>query len=170
MSFWRNYYHIVWATRNREPLIQLSFEPALYAYLVNKGRELGIITYAINGWVDHVHLVVSIPPKLSVAEAVKRLKGASSFYVNQVLRPESISHFAWQRGYGCFTLGERQRAIAEAYVRNQKQHHAEQNTNRWLELETHLDEGPTNEGLPADGIPRSIHERQATYVTDDIPF
>ena len=169
MSFWRNYYHIVWATKNREPLIQPAIEPALHAYLVNKGRELGIITYAINGWVDHVHLVVSIPPKLSVAAAVKRLKGASSHYVKQILRPADVS-FAWQRGYGCFTLGERQRAIAEAYVREQKQHHAEQSTNRWLEMETHLDEGPPNNGLPADGIPRSVHEPQAAYVADDFPF
>ena len=159
MSFWRNYYHIVWATKNREPLIQPSIEPILHTYLVNKGREIGVVTYAINGWVDHVHLVVAIPPKLSVATAVKRLKGASSHYVNQVLRSENLA-FAWQRGYGCFTLGERQRAAAEAYVRNQKQHHAEQTINRWLELETHLDEGPSDKGLPSEPIPMKTDARE----------
>ena len=130
MSFWRNYYHLVWATKQRSPFLQPDVEQPLYAYMINKAAELEVYVYAINGWVEHTHLVVAIPPKHGVAEVVKKIKGASSHYVNHVLRPED--EFAWQRGYGCMTMGESQRSIAEAYVRNQKQHHAQQTTNGWL--------------------------------------
>ena len=66
-----------------------------------------------------------------MAEEVKRLKGASAHFVNQDLGPEH--HFAWQRSYGVLTLGERQRAMAETYVLNQKQHHESRTAHPWLE-------------------------------------
>jgi len=71
---------------------------------------------------DHIHLIVSIPPKISIAEFVKHLKGGSSRYLNQ-----SIGHkdFGWQREYGVFTLGGKQLEGAIDYVKNQKHHHAE---------------------------------------------
>jgi putative transposase len=99
--------------------------------MVAKAAELGVQVYAIGGWYDHVHLVVSIPPRRSVAEVVKRLKGASAHFVNRELSSEH--HFAWQRSYGVLSLGERQRAMAEAYVLNQKQHHESRTANPWLE-------------------------------------
>ncbi|OGO35984.1 MAG: hypothetical protein A2W35_18075 [Chloroflexi bacterium RBG_16_57_11] len=65
---------------------------------------------------DHIHLIVSIPPHHSVAEVIKSLKGASSHDLK--LAGVLGKDFAWQRGYGVFTLGERQRKDAEAYVLN----------------------------------------------------
>ena len=62
MSFWRHYYHIVWATKARRPLITAQVEVRLYGYLVSKACELETHVYAINGIADHVHLVASIPP------------------------------------------------------------------------------------------------------------
>ena len=82
MSFWRLYYHLVWATKNREHLIQPEIEDRLHAYLVRKAAELDVYVYAINGWYDHAHVVAAIPPKHAVADVVKRLKGASSHYLN----------------------------------------------------------------------------------------
>ena len=131
MPFWRTFYHLVWATRDREHLISPEIEGRLFAYIVGKADELGVRVYAIYGWYDHVHLVVSIPPKHAAAEVVKVLKGASARYVNHELRPEH--HFAWQRSYGVLSLGERQRGRAEAYVRDQKRHHEQRTTNPWLE-------------------------------------
>ena len=49
MSFWRLYYHLVWSTKNREPLIQPKVEPRLFAYIVRKAAELECYVYAING-------------------------------------------------------------------------------------------------------------------------
>ena len=131
MSFWRLYYHLVWATKNREHLIQPETENRLNAYIVRKAAELDVYVYAINGWYDHVHLLVAIPPKHAVGDVVKRLKGSSSHYLNHA--GGLAYEFAWQRGYGALTLGERQRPKAEAYVRDQKDHHEQQTANAWLD-------------------------------------
>jgi putative transposase len=95
MAFWRLYYHLVWTTKNREPLIQAAIEKRLYGYIVNKAAELEVYIYAINGWYDHIHLVVAIPPKHAVSEVVKRLKGASSHDLNHSY--DLDRQFAWQR-------------------------------------------------------------------------
>ena len=151
MPFWRLYYQLVWATKNREPLIQDGLEERLYAYLVHMAAELGVYVYAVNGCEDHVHLIVAIPPSLSVADVIKRLKGASSHEMN--LPGGLEGGFAWQRGYGALSLGERQRPDAEAYVRNQKAHHRLQSANAWLERYAEFDEGPTHAGLtPSPGM------------------
>jgi len=98
MAFWRLYYHLVWATQNREPLIKPEIEKRLYAYIVHKASELECFVYAINGWYDHLHLIIAIPPKYAVADVVKRLKGASSHDLNHGVGLDY--EFVWQRGYG----------------------------------------------------------------------
>jgi len=163
MSFWRNYYHLVWATKNRLPLIRSEFEQRLFNYLVSKAKELEVLVFAINGTDDHVHTVVAVPPKQSVANVVKHLKGSSTHYLNYVIDPGGT--FQWQRGYGCLTLGEKQRPIAEAYVRNQKQHHAEDSTNSWLEYYVAEDQGIKDVGE------RMLREPGSNYeVFGELPF
>ncbi|MCW5851299.1 MAG: transposase [Anaerolineae bacterium] len=66
MPYTRLYYHITWGTRNREPLIQPSFEVALHRVMTAKVEELDGRVFAIGGVDDHVHLAVSIPAKTSV--------------------------------------------------------------------------------------------------------
>ncbi|MGQ0603626.1 MAG: IS200/IS605 family transposase [Anaerolineales bacterium] len=170
MSFWRTFYHIVWATDERRHLITPEVERRLYPYLVRKAtQEMETYVYAINGWYDHVHLVVAIPPKFSVADFVKRLKGGSSHDLNHA--GDFGGSFAWQRGYGVFTLGERQRSIAEAYVNNQKQHHQQSSTNARLERSDEHDEGPSDLGLSVDFVPPLIRESHVSYETlDELPF
>jgi REP-associated tyrosine transposase len=103
--------------------------------------------------------VVAIPPRYAVAEVVKRLKGASAHYVNHQLSPEH--HFAWQRSYGVLSLGERQRPLAEAYVADQKKHHAEQTANPWLEScdERAADAAPSEPANCTTGV----HETSSYY-------
>lgn len=159
MPFWRTFYHLVWATAGREPLITTRIEEPLFAYVVGKAAELGVYVYAINGWSDHVHLVVAIPPRHAVAEIVKRLKGASAHYVNHDLSPGH--HFAWQRSYGVLSLGERQRSLAEAYVAGQKKHHAERTANAWLEKCDDNTDGP--DSPESANRTASAHEASSQY-------
>ncbi len=139
MSFWRTYYHLVWATHNRQPLIDAEVERRLFPYLEKKAAEFQASIYAVNGTEDHIHLVITIPPRYAVAEVVKSLKGASSHFLNHSGVP---IEFGWQRGYGVFSLGERQRPAAEAYVRDQKEHHRRGTANIWLERTDEIDDGP----------------------------
>ena len=169
MSFWRNYYHITWATKNRLPLILPDFEARLYAYMVKKAAEAGAFVYEINGMQEHVHLVTAIPPRESVAGVVKLVKGASAHYVNHVIRPDL--HFVWQRGYGCLTVGEKQRHIAENYVRDQKQHHAEHSINGWLERYAEEDEGPADATGQTDIDEKFVRDAPGTYeALGEFPF
>lgn len=173
MSFWRTYYHIVWSTKHREPFITPKIEPELYKYIVHKAHEIEIKVFALNGWTDHVHLIGSIPPKLSVSDGVRRLKGASSNY----MRTSHFQHksFEWARGYGVFTLGESQREFAETYVNNQKKHHASGSINRWLEYTQAADEGPLDDGISPTQILNQFNQllREDTPIYDisfDDPF
>jgi putative transposase len=124
MSFWRTYYHLVWATKDRQPMITPDRESVLYPFLLGKCDYLGAILHQIGGIDNHIHLIVSIPPKIAVADFVQHLKGSSAHYLNQ----ESRNKFAWQLGYSVFTLSKNQLEPAIAYVANQKQHHAEKTT------------------------------------------
>jgi len=170
MAFWRSYAHLVWATKERKPFITATIEKQLFAQIVKKAAELGCYIYAINGIVDHVHLVVTIPPKHSVSFVVKELKGASSHFVNHLLRPAEF-HFEWQRGYGYLTLGQTQLDRAVAYVEGQKAHHANNTTNGWLErYSDEVDEGPDDDGRVAEqgGIVRE--ERVVYDALGELPF
>jgi putative transposase len=122
MAFWRTYYHLVWATKERLPLITPDIEQGLYSYIVGKADALECITHAIGGTEDHLHLVVSIPPKLSAADFVQHIKGSGSHHLNHHVSPASPA-FGWQRGYGVFSLGGQQLDDAIAYVVNQTSHH-----------------------------------------------
>ena len=160
MTFWRSYAHLVWATRNRDPLIQPEWEDRLYGCLMDKAAELGCFVHAVNGVEDHVHLVISIPPKHSVAWVVKNLKGNSSHFVNHILAPEAT--FTWQRGYGYLTLGESQCDRAVAYVCGQKEHHQRGMVNRWLERMDDEDDGERQRGQA-----RAVKEPAVVY---DVAF
>ena len=153
MPFWRIFYHFVWATVDRQPLIVPDVEPQLYGYIVGKADSLGCITHAIGGVEDHIHVVASIPPKLSLAGYVQHIKGGSAHHLNTNLMKEGVK-FNWQRGYGVFSLDSKQVKRVVAYVLNQKQHHQQGDIILALEQEAAEDDGPTvwNNGEGIQGI------------------
>lgn len=122
MPYWRLFYHAVWTTRNREALIEPAREQDLHRYLWEKARTLGGLPHAVGGIEDHIHLALSIPPRLAVSIAIGQLKGASSHFVTHVVAPDS--GFAWQGEYGVLSFSERALPKVVAYVRRQRQHHA----------------------------------------------
>jgi putative transposase len=130
MPYWRLFYHAVWGTKNRLELIDPAWEKDLYGYIWGKATALECIPHAIGGIADHIHVVISIPPKLCVATLVGKLKGASSHHINQRY---TSGAFLWQAEYGIFSVSERSLPAVVAYVNNQKKHHA--NKTLHVELE-----------------------------------
>ena len=130
MPYWRLFYHIVWSTKNRLALIEPAWEADLYGYLWGKATALGCIPHAIHGMTDHLHVAISIPPKLSVATTIGQMKGSSSHHVNEKYMDGA---FAWQAEYGVFSFSERSLSKIVDYVNNQKKHHAENTLNRTME-------------------------------------
>src|SRR5215468_1388408 len=102
MPYCRLHYHLVWATRDRSPLLGEAEERLINAVVQRKARKLRIWVHAIGATADHIHLAISLPPTMNPADCVRHLKGASSRAINACLHP-----FAWQSEYGALTLGER---------------------------------------------------------------
>jgi len=125
MPYWRLFYHLVWATKNRLPLISPELEPVIYDLLRVKAVGLDATVFAINGIADHVHCVVAIPPALAIAKFVGQIKGVASTRVNTQLAI-SGRNFAWQESYGAFSFDGKRLPYIVDYVQNQKQHHAGQ--------------------------------------------
>ena len=135
MTFWRLYYHIVWATKNREPLIQDEWRAELYKVMVAKAQQLGARVYALGGTADHVHLVASVPPKVALSAFVGQVKGSSSHFANGELGLPYT--FAWQPQFGVMSFGQKRLGQVVAYVRNQEAHHEDATDIALLEVTAH---------------------------------
>ena len=121
MTYWRLHYHLIWSTQDRQPMLTSDREKILYSVLHHKAEELGLKIHAASNVDDHVHVVVSIPPKMSVAECVRHLKGASAYAINHM--EGSDGQFKWQSGYGALSISERSLDSVMAYAARQKEHH-----------------------------------------------
>lgn len=120
-SFYKIWLHVVFSTKDREPLISNEKEKIVYKYIAEQLKECGCPVRIINGMPDHVHLLFLQNPQKSVAETIKQIKGSSSHWINQ----ERIiqNQFAWQTGYGVFSVSESQLDKVFQYINNQKVHH-----------------------------------------------
>jgi putative transposase len=93
----------------------------LWRYLGGIAKQNKMKALAIGGTADHVHLLISLPPTLSVAKAVQLLKGNSSKWIHETF-PRTRS-FEWQEGYGAFSIGVSGMDATVSYIRNQTEHH-----------------------------------------------
>lgn len=121
MPYWQLFYHIITATKDRKPLLIPSIEPEIYRLIKEKCYDLGGDLYALNGIVDHIHMVVAIPPKLAVANFIGQVKGYSSSQFNQ--NGHYSEPFLWQEEYGVFSFDKKRLPNYIDYVACQKEHH-----------------------------------------------
>lgn len=120
-SFTQNFYHAVFSTRHRENLITSDIETRLYPFIGGVVRDLRCGLLGINGMPDHVHMLVRYRADLSHSDLLRHVKGRSSKWVNETF-PQS-GRFAWQEGYGGFTVSKSALPEVEAYIARQKDHH-----------------------------------------------
>jgi len=114
-------YHLVWSTKNRRPMIQEDLQDRLYGYVGGiLTRKKGALLCA-GGTRDHVHLLVSGPPKLDVSKMINAIKSNSSAWAHKTF--PARADFAWQEGYGAFSVSSSQREKVEHYIRAQERHH-----------------------------------------------
>jgi len=120
--FTRLRYHLVFSTKERQPLLQGDLGSSMHAYLGGIARNLGGTALEIGGVADHVHLLVELPPTLCIADAMMKLKANSSKWMNESRGPKQ--RFSWQQGYSAFTVSESTVDATIAYIRAQPSHHA----------------------------------------------
>lgn len=132
MPFWKCYFHIIWTSYQREPLITSQMEQVVFETIKRKSADMSCEIIAINGVADHIHVAVSIPPKVAVAEWVRNVKGLSAHEINERF-PNLSTHFRWQNSYGVLTFGAKNLPFVIDYIENQKIHHADQTLQPYLE-------------------------------------
>jgi len=120
-TFYDHYYHLIWSTKERKPLILDEYKDRIFEYLGGSLRTLGCISLQTGGMNDHIHILAGIPPKLSISNVVRDIKIASSKWINTSL--PKANEFSWQEGYGSFTVSKSQRKAVQEYILNQEQHH-----------------------------------------------
>jgi REP element-mobilizing transposase RayT len=123
MPYCQLFYHLVWSTKNRQPLLIPAVEPVIHNYLRTKAIGLGATVFALNGITDHVHSVVSIPSKLAVAKFIGQIKAVASTKFNK--SQPGNQPFFWQDEYGAFSFDAKRLPNYVAYVNRQKEHHAQ---------------------------------------------
>ena len=115
-------YHIVFSTRERLPLITAERQLRLYEYIGGVVRGLGGICLCINGVADHVHLLCKLRPDKALSDVIRDLKANSSGWMHDVFPEER--DFAWQNGYGAFTVSSSQIPAVSKYIDEQERHHS----------------------------------------------
>jgi len=118
--YYKIYVHLIWTTKNKEPIIDQKIEEFLKKYLPQKIKNLRCEQLALNMTNDHLHLLVRLTPSISISNFVNRIKGASSHEINLNF---PNNDFYWQNGYGVLSLGGKAISFVKKYIDNQKEHH-----------------------------------------------
>jgi putative transposase len=113
--------HLVFSTKDRTPWLVGPVRPALHSFLAGAVRAAGCECPRVGGVEDHVHVAVRLSRTLSIAALVEDLKTSSSKWM-KTQSPE-LTRFAWQRGYGVFSVGPRDLDALLAYIDTQEEHH-----------------------------------------------
>ena len=125
MPYCKLYYHLVWSTRARQPILTAPIEHMVYDLISSKAQNLGAHIHAIGGIEDHVHTVVEIPPKIAVATFVGQVKAVAATKFNK--GRHSVGSLYWQKEYAAFSIDEKRLPNYIRYVERQKEHHAADN-------------------------------------------
>src|SRR6266478_4394919 len=103
-TFTRLLVHVVFSTKDRRPIIDAELKPRLLAYIGGIAAELGVRSLAANAVADHVHLLISLSATAAISDVLRVIKTNSSRWVHETW--PTRSDFAWQTGYGAFTVSE----------------------------------------------------------------
>jgi putative transposase len=120
--------HCVWSTKNREPWLIPDLRERLWPYFGGIAKQNQMKALAIGGAADHVHILLSLPATLSIAKAVQLLKGNSSKWIRETF--PKMRSFAWQQGYGAFSVGISGVDATVTYINNQTAHHRKRSFRR----------------------------------------
>src|SRR5262245_24873303 len=120
-AFVNNLIHCTFSTKERYPFMDSELESRLCPYIGGIARVNRMTALAIGGTADRLHALLSLPGMMSFAKAVQLIKGGSSKWIHDAFARQK--KFAWQEGYGAFSVSVSQAPKTIAYIKNQKEHH-----------------------------------------------
>jgi REP element-mobilizing transposase RayT len=115
------YIHSVFSTKNRQPLISAEIQSELWPYIGGIAENNKMKAIRVGGVTDHLHILLSLPPTISVSKAIQLIKGNSSKWINEKF--DTRGKFQWQRGYGAFTINISMIETTIRYINSQQEHH-----------------------------------------------
>ncbi len=114
-------YHIVICTKYRRKSLPLAESEELYRYMWGIIKNKNCILYRINGMEDHIHMLIDLHPSIALADFMRDLKTASSFWLKS--HPAFPDFIGWSLGYGAFTYAFRDKNMIIGYIKKQRKHH-----------------------------------------------
>lgn len=134
----RVWIHLVWTTKNHQKIFDKEIRQDLASHLINKAKMENVPFISLNIQPEHVHGLINLPSDICLADFMQKIKGESSFWFNQEIKKSHksiINKFAWQRGYGAYSVSASQLDIIKNYIRNQDSHHKQtsfmEEYNKW---------------------------------------
>jgi REP element-mobilizing transposase RayT len=121
MSYVSSYFHCVFSTKERRPLITPALRERLWPFMGGIARQNNLKAIEIGGVEDHVHILLSLPAAVPVSKAMQLIKGGSSKWVHETFPDQRL--FAWQDEYGAFSVSVSQLDKTIAYIQGQPEHH-----------------------------------------------
>lgn len=118
------HYHLVFSTKNRVACLTPDIEQRVWAYIGGVARKHKMTALQIGGFDDHIHTLVIAPPILSPSQMAQYIKGDSSKWIHETF--PHLHDFAWQEGYGAFTVSKSNLAAVIDYIQKQREHHKTQ--------------------------------------------
>jgi len=115
------FYHIVFSTKNRVPYIRAEIEQRVWEYMGGVVRHHGATAVQIGGVDDHIHALTMSPPTLAPSQIAQHIKGETTKWIHETF-PE-LRAFAWQEGFGAFTVSKSGVPAVVRYIQNQRAHH-----------------------------------------------
>jgi REP element-mobilizing transposase RayT len=115
------YVHIVFSTKERYAFIETDIETQLYAYMAGIIKQMNGIPCLINGTADHVHILSTLPRTVTLAKYIEEIKRPSSRWLKT--KGGMYEKFAWQNGYGAFSVSSSKIDAVKRYIGGQKEHH-----------------------------------------------
>ena len=122
MSFVKIWVHLVFATKNREPLLKKEFRYDVHKHIIENCKEKEIFLQAINGYAEHIHCLISLGKDQTISKVSQLIKGESSFWINK--NTLTSEKFSWQDDYFAVSVSESQVETVVAYIKNQEKHHS----------------------------------------------
>jgi putative transposase len=113
--------HCVFSTKGRIAVLTLDVRERLWPYMGGIAKQNGVFPKCVGGVADHVHLLLALPTTLAIAKAIQLIKTGSSGWIHQTF--PTLRNFAWQQGYGAFTVGVSQVPETIQYIEQQQEHH-----------------------------------------------
>jgi REP element-mobilizing transposase RayT len=114
-------YHVVFSTKGRAAMLKGDTQQHVHEYLGGIVRGEGGVAYLIGGMPDHVHILLRWRTDEAIATLLRKVKSNSSRWVHETL--PMMAAFAWQEGYGAFTVSQSQKDVVAGYIANQEEHH-----------------------------------------------